>query len=454
MHLAKLVGILTLICISIETFAQENNGKVLDKIVGIVGDRVVLQSDVNQNLNEYLRENPNQDPEQLKCSVIENILSQHLLCEQAERDSVSVGEEEVEGNLENRLRYFVQQYGSEEKMEQVLGKTMYQLKDDYRRILKDMLLAQRMQSTLIGGVKISPAEVRAFYDKIPTDSLPFYPSQVEVGQLVMAPKAGKLSEDYAKKQLTEIRDEIIAGTSNFETMAGIYSQDPGSKDIGGNLGLVTRDQMVTEFSSAAFRLQNNEISNIVKTEFGYHIIQMVQRQGEKAKLRHILIKPIITSEDIRICKAKLDSVYQQVNTGAISFLEAVTKYSTDKASKNTGGIISNANTGGTLLSIDELEPEVALAVSKLKPGSYSEPTTYKDVSTGDELCRFIYLKNISEPHKANLKEDYSKIMQVALAEKQNTYLSAWVNSHVDKFFIKLEPEYNICDNLSKWTSRR
>jgi peptidyl-prolyl cis-trans isomerase SurA len=450
MHIVKTVGIIALFCLTTNLQAQENEGKVIDKIVAIVGDRIVLQSDVNQSINEYLRANPGEDSDTLKCSMIENIMSQHLLCEQAERDSVTVGEEEVEGNLENRLRYFVQQYGSEEKMEEVLGKTMYQLKDDYRKILKDMLLAQRMQSSLITNVKISPAEVRAFYEKIPKDSLPFYPAQLEVGQLVMAPIPGKESEAYAKKQLLEIREEIVSGKSSFETMAGIYSQDPGTKDIGGDLGLVTRDAMVTEFSSAAFRLQNNEISNIVKTEFGYHIIQMVQRQGEKAKLRHILLKPIITSEDINVCKAKIDSVHAEVMAGRLSFNTAVGKFSADKASKSTGGIITNQNSGSSQLSTDELEPGVAMAVADMKPGTYSSTSVYKDLATGDDLCRFIYLKNISEPHIANMKEDYGKIMQVALAEKQNRYLSTWVSSHLDKFYIKLEPEFAACENLKKW----
>ncbi len=424
MGLIKIVGALGILFSVNTCFAQNEKGKIIDKIVAVIGDRVVLQSDVKQSLDEYIRANPEQDPDTLNCTVLENIMSQHLLCEQADRDSVIVSDEEVEGNLENRLRYFVQQYGSEEKMEQVLGKTMYQLKDDYRRILKDMLLAQRMQSGLITNIKITPAEVRAFYEKIPTDSLPFYPAQLEVGQLVMAPVAGKESENYAKKQLNEIREEIISGKSNFETMAGIYSQDPGSKDLGGDLGLVTRDQMVTEFSSAAFRLQNNEISNLVKTEYGYHLIQMVQRQGEKARLRHILIKPITTSEDLQLCKQRIDSVYKAVTEGKISFNEAVGKYSSDKASKNTGGIITNQNSGSSQLSTDELEPLVAIAVANLKPGQFSEPSTYKDVNTGDELCRFIFLKNISEPHKANMKEDYGKIMQVALAEKQNKFLAS------------------------------
>lgn len=256
-----------------------------------------------------------------------------------------------------------------------------------------------------------------------------------------------------KKQLKEIRDEIISGQSTFETMAGIYSQDPGTKDLGGDLGLVTRDQMVTEFSSAAFRLQNKEISNIVKTEYGYHIIQMVQRQGEKARLKHILIKPIITSEDIKLCKQKIDSVRTEIVNGKLSFNTAVGQFSSDKVSKNTGGIITNINTGTSQLSMDELEPGVAIEVSKLKPGEYSEAVEYKDLNTGDELLRFIYLKNISEPHKANLKEDYGQIMQVALAEKQNKHLSNWIKEHTNKFYVRIEPEYTNCQTLNKWVKQ-
>lgn len=428
--------------------AHAQNKKNLDKIVAIVGEHVILQSDINQTLAEYKAQNPDIS-DTASCGILESLLSQDLLCEQAGRDSVSINEDEVEGNLENRIRYFINAYGTEERMTEVTGKTVYQLKDDYRRILRDQLLAQRMQSSVMSGVRITPAEVRAFYDKIPVDSLPLYPSMVEVGQIVIAPTPSPEVEEYAKQQLEDTRQQIVSGKMDFATAAGLISQD-GSRDNGGNLGIMSREDLVPEFSSAAFKLQNGEMSNIVKSRYGYHLIKMILRKGEKAEIAHILIKPQITSIDIAACKTKMDSIKNLIATGKMTFVEAVAKFSKDDGTKNTGGMFSNNSTGSSFIGLDELEPDVALAVGKMKSTEISEPLVYSDMRTGDKLCRVVYLKNISEPHKANMKDDYSKIMQVALAEKQTKLMGTWVNDHISNFFIFITNEYKECSNIKKW----
>jgi peptidyl-prolyl cis-trans isomerase SurA len=420
----------------------------IDRIVGIVGDHVILQSDVNQMYMEYVQQDPNIS-DTIVCSIMQNLLSRDLLCEQAERDSVTVADEEVEGNLDNRVRYFVQQYGSEERMEQVIGKSLVQIKDEYRRLFKDQLLSQRMQSQVIANVKVSPTEVRTFFDKIPKDSLPMYPSMVEVGQIVLTPVANKEVEAYAREQLEDTREQIVSGKMDFETAAGIISED-GSKDQGGDLGKVTRDQMVPEFTSAAFRLQNGEISPVIRTRFGFHIIQMVQRLGENARLRHILIKPKITTSDLTVTSTKADSILQLIQSKKISYVDAVAKFSSDDATKNSGGMFTNQSTGSSLVNIDELEPDVALQIGKMKPGEYSAPQIFTDLRTGDRLVRIIYLKNITEPHVANLREDYAKIQEAALIEKQNKFLQVWLGERIAQFYIYVHPDYILCDSLSDW----
>lgn len=428
--------------------AQNEN---LDKIAAIVGDKIILKSEIEAGFADYKRENPEID-DSVKCKLLEDYLSQKILVEQADRDSIIISDEEIEGALENRIRYFVSMYGSEEKLEEMAGKTVYQLKDDYRPLFKDQLTAQRMQQTIMSNVKITPQEVKVFYDKIPKDSLPFYPSMVEVGQIVFKPDINKEVEDYAIQKLEGIRQEIVSGKSTFDVMAGVYSEDPGSKDNGGDLGIQGRDDYVPEFSAAAFKLQNGEISNIVKTKFGFHIVQMVNRQGEKAKLRHILIKPLITNDMVRVATKKADSVRANLVSGKMLFSEAVGKYTFDDFTKNTGGMFANPQTAGTLIQIEDLEPSVALIINDLKVGEFSQPVSYTDQNSGDKLVRIIYLKNRTEPHKANLNDDYNKIQQVAFAEKQNDYLFKWINDRISTFYIMIDDEYQTCSNIAKWNS--
>ena len=429
--------------------AQENN---LDKIVAIVGDKIILKSEIENAFEDYKREDPSID-DTFKCHILEQSLLQKVLLEQASLDSISVSDEEIEGALNNRIRYFVSMYGSEEKLEEMAGKTVYQIKDEFRPMFKDKLLADRTQNQVMSSVKITPQEVKAFYDKIPKDSLPFYPSMVEVGEIVFKPKPNKEVEDYALEQIQQVRKEIINGSLSFESAAGMYSEDPGSKDNGGDLGIMSRDELDPEFAAAAFKLQNGEISDIVKSSFGFHIIQMINRQGEKAKLRHILKKPLVTNDMVKKTIEKADSVRANLISGKFVFTEAVNKYSDDGNTKYTGGMFSDPQTGATLFVTESLDASVALAVNDMKVGEYSKPMEYVDERSGDRLVRIIYLKKRTEPHKANLQEDYYKIQQAAFAEKQTEYLMNWLETKIPVFYIKIDDEYNSCPNISKWRNK-
>ena len=343
----KMILLAVLFSLSYPVLGQQS----ADKIIGVVGKRIILQSELEIELLQARQQNPNLG-ENVKCDMLQRMVLQKMLLEQAERDSVMVNDEDVEGQIDNRVRYFVQLYGSKEKLEQMSGKTIYQIKEENRELIRDQMVSEKLQGTIMENVKISPAEVAVFYKKIPVDSLPFFPATVEVGQIVIDPPVSKEMNDYAYQRLEGIRKQISDGTISFEHAAEINSDDPGSRDNGGRYDGITRNgSWAPEFVAAAFKLQNGEISPIIKTKFGYHIIQMIQRRGDEADIRHILIKPEITSADIQTALTRLDSIRQILVEGKITFPEAVGKYSTDEAAKRTGGMIADPNTGNTDLDL-------------------------------------------------------------------------------------------------------
>jgi peptidyl-prolyl cis-trans isomerase SurA len=421
--------------------------QVADKIVGVVGNKIILQSDINQQFLGEKQNNPNL-PDSAKCTILYTMLAQQILVEQAGRDSVIVTNEEVESNLDNRLRSWIQDAGGKDRLEEASGRTIYQLKDDYRDFFKDKLTAERMQAQIMQNVKITPQEVEAFFNKIPKDSLPPFPASVVVGQIVVKPKIDPEIEQLAKEKLEGIRKEIVDNGKSFATMAGIYGMD-GTKDMGGEMD-INRKEFDPQFVSAAYRLQPGEISPVIKTKFGFHIIQMIRRMGEEAKVRHIVIVPEITNVDLQKTLKSLDSVRSDLVSGKLTFPEAVGKYSTDDQSKMTGGMVYD-QAGGTSLGIDQLDPEMARAVGEMKIGEYSQPQIYTDNPyTKTRACRILYLKGRTDPHILNMKDDYGKIQQKALEFKQNDFMNKWIAERISTYYIKIDPEYKSCVELKGW----
>lgn len=446
--IARYLMVFGLVILSVSSFAQQT----LDKVVAVVGrNKIILRSEVQMRLSQILQQETVPYDDSMECDILQQMILEKLLVEQAVRDSVIVSEEEVEANLENRVRYFISLYGSKEKLEQASGKTIYQMKEENRETIRENMMAERIQGQILQDIKITPAEVTAFFNNIPVDSLPFFPAMVEMGQIVIEPGVSPELDQYARKKLEDIRKQIVDDGKNFEVMAGIYSQDPGSRDNGGDIGLVGRTDVVPEFAAAAFRLKNGEVSPIVKTKFGYHIIQMIARQGEQAHLRHILIKPERTSVDFNKALNKLDSVRSQLIAGTITFQEAVGKYATDDMSKRTGGMIVDQNTGSSQLEIDKLDPQLALMVDTLKPGMYSQPQIF-DQGGGDKATRIVYMKNITTPHKANLKDDYNRIQETALQQKRAKKMETWLAEKSPSYYIKIDPAYMRCNSLQMWSN--
>jgi peptidyl-prolyl cis-trans isomerase SurA len=442
LHLSILFSLIAFL-----SFAQPK--KVLaDKIVATVGDKIVLKSDIENNLIDMQRQGIS-IPDNANCIIMEQALGIKALVLQAEKDSLPVSDEEVEAEIDNRLRYFIAQYGSKEAVEQIAGKTIYQLKEDFKQQIREQKLAQAMRNKIIEDVKITPAEVKVFYEAIPKDSLTYYETELEVGQIIIYPKATKELENYAIDQLKEYKAQVESGSKKFETLASLYSDDPGSKQNGGKYEINRNEkQWDPIFLSKVFTLKEGQISNVFKTRFGYHIIQMVSRSGDDAVIRHILKIPQVTSIEIKTAKDKLDSIRSRLIAGTIRFPEAVSKYSDDETSKFTGGRIP-AKDGSTFLSIDQLDKDIVVMLKDLTLGQYSQPTEFAD-ERGRKGVRIIQLISKTEPHRENLKDDYNKVSQRALEEKKNNVLDKWFTQRIPTYYINVSDEFKDCPELQKW----
>jgi peptidyl-prolyl cis-trans isomerase SurA len=427
-------------------FAQKK--VVADKIIATVGDKIVLKSEIDNSIVDMQRQNIEM-PENVRCLLVEQALGVKALVLQAERDSLPVSDEEIEAEIDNKIRYFINQYGSKDVVEQIAGKTIYQLKEDFKQTFREQKLAQSMRNKIVDDVKITPSEVKTYFETIPTDSLPYYESEVEVGQVVVYPKPSRDLETYAIDQLKEYKQQVESGAKKFETLASLYTDDPGSKETGGKYDINRNEkQWDPTFIAKAFSLKEGQISNVFKTKFGYHIIQMISRAGDDASIRHILKIPQVSSIEVNDAIRKLDSVRSKLIAGTIKFGEAVAKYSDDESSKFTGGRIPGPQ-GGTFLTIDQLDKDLVLKLKDLKVGEFSQPYEYTD-ERGKKGVRIVQLMTRTEPHRENLKDDYNKIAQRALEEKKNATLEQWFYKNIPTFYINVDTDYKVCPEMKKW----
>jgi peptidyl-prolyl cis-trans isomerase SurA len=438
------------ICGFAKNFAQTQR-IVADKIIAKVGDKIILKSDIDNAINDYKRQAADvQLPPNPECSFLEGQLVQKTLVLQAQKDSLVITDDEIDALLDNRIRFFINEYGSQEVLEQIAGKTVYQLKEDLRQPFVERQLADKMQSKILENVKITPVEVKAFYDKIPKDSLPFFESELEIAQIVIYPKANKDIQVYITNQLNDLKRQVESGQKRFADLAKIYSQDPGSKENGGQYSLNRNDKIWDPvFLAAAFKLKEGQVSPVIQTKFGLHIIQMVSRAGDDAVIRHILIIPSVTNAEINDAKQKMDSIRSGIIAGTISFNEAVQKYSEDDATKyNAGRIVSPVN-GSSSITIDQLDKDIVPKLKDIKVGDITQPFSYTD-ERGKTAVRIVYLAHKTQPHRENLKDDYDRVAQQALGEKKQQVLETWFKQHVPDFYIDIDPQYKACKNLNFW----
>jgi peptidyl-prolyl cis-trans isomerase SurA len=431
--------------------AAQSKKVVADKIVGQVGDKIILRSDIENSIADLKRQAQGQENVVIPtaCQILEGQLIQKALVLQGQKDSLKISEDDIDAALDNRIRGAIQQYGSKDLLEEIAGKTIYQLKEDFREAFRDQKLAEEMQKKIVGNVKITPNEVRAYYAKIPKDSLPFYESEVEISQVVVIPKANKDVEEYVAKQMLDYKRQVESGKQKFEQLVKLYSEDPGSKDAGGQYTL-NRNEKTWDpaFLSASFRLKEGQISPVVKSKFGLHIIQLVSRSGDEAVVRHILRIPPVTEDEIKETTVKLDSIKKALVTGSLSFNEAVSKFSDDENSKFSAGSVAGPN-GSVFLTIDMLDKDMVVALKNLKPGQYSAPQVYTD-ERSRKAVRLIYLKRRTEPHRENLLDDYNRISQRAIEEKKSAALEKWFKDHIPTYYVSIDKDYAGCDGLNDW----
>ena len=443
----KSVFTLFFVAITFTLFAQTKK-VVADKIIATVGDKIILKSDIDNSIHDMERQNIDIPPN-ANCLLLEQALGLKALVVQAEKDSIPVSDEEVEADIDNQIRYFINQYGSKDIVEQIAGKSIFQLKEDYKQTFREKKLAQGERDKIVADVRITPKEVQEYYEKIPKDSLLFYESQLEVGQIVIYPKPSRDLENYAMDQLKEYKKEVEEGSKKFEVLASLYTDDPGSKETGGRYEINRNEkQWDPVFLAKAFSLKDGQISNVFKTKFGYHIIQMVSKNGDDAVIRHILKIPQVSSIEVNLAKEKLDSIRSQLVNGTLEFGEAVAKYSEDDNSKFTGGRIP-ARDGSSFVTIDELDKDLVLMLNDLKVGEFSKPTEFAD-PTGKKGVRIVEILTKTEPHRENLKDDYDKVAGRAIEEKKNEVLDQWFEKHIPTFYINIADDYKNCPEMQKW----
>lgn len=418
---------------------------LVDKVIAKVGSEYILLSDIEEEYAYAKSKNPTLSKD-VKCSVLENMIAQKLIIYQAKIDSVEITDAEVNTQLDYRFESILRQMnGDEAFFEEYYGATVSEMKERYRDDQKQQILAEKMQHKLMGEIEITPKEVEAFYNKIPLDSLPYFKSEMEISEIVMTPKVNPASRQKALDKITDLRNKIIAGTITFEEAASKNSMDPGSALRGGDLGFAKRGVYVPEFEATVFSLKKDEISDVIETEFGFHIIQLLERRGNAVKARHILIKPEITSDDLEKTKLKLDTIRSKILADSTTFAAAVKKYSLKSLpSYANGGRVKNYNSNNTFFAADDLDPDTYFAVYSLKPGEIAKPILYA-MPDGQKAYRLLQLNSISKPHRANLKEDYDKIANFAKESKKHEYFLKWLQEKRKETYIHIDPLFKDCN---------
>ena len=439
-----------ILCFALSVFTASGQKKSLDKVAAVVGSSIILNSDIEREYDNYLAQG-NQPNQTIKCQVLQQLLTQKLLAQQAIIDSVIVKEDELDNEVDKRMRYFVQRAGGQEKLESFLGKSTIQYKDEIRPDIREQLTAQRMQQKITEKVSVTPQDVKNYFNAIPKDSLPSINKEVEIAQIVFNPKLSKEEKQFYREKAEGLRDRIKKG-EDFATLATLYSQDPGSAPAGGDLGFADRSTFVKEFAAMAFKLKAGEISPVFETDFGFHFLQVIERRGEQVHVRHILIVPEITQASLDRAKTKADSIYTTIKKMKVDFSSAASFYSDDNETKYNGGMMLNAEdvqNRSTFIPTDKLDPQIALVVDTMKVGSTVPPALFT-AQNNKKSYKILYLKSKTDAHKANLTQDFPRLKDAASESKISRTVSEWFEKRRKETYINIDAEYQTCDQLKSW----
>ena len=423
---------------------------VIDKVVAVVGKNIVKLSDVeNSFVSVRMRQGYNNSLEN-RCNILESVMISKLMAHKGELDSTEVTDEEIASNVQNYLKYYERQYGSREGIRQATGYTYDEMKDLLTKMIRQQWLVQRVQADLTSNVKITPHEVSEYFKSIPQDSIPTIEETFEIAEIVRKPVVSEDERERVRLELNKMRERIISGESSFSMIATLYSEDPGSAKKGGELGFFTRGDMVSEFETAAFSLKPGEVSPVIETQYGFHILQLIERRGNTLNGRHILMIPKVSSEDLLRNRILLDSIAQEIRLGHITFAEAAKQYS-DNSNKIQGGVVTHPSRGGNKFTIDELKQLYSgINFSQMNAGEVSNATAMKTEENHDAY-RIVTVTRRNPEHKANLTDDYDRIYYAALESAKQERILSWAQKTIKNTYIHIDDEFKDCNFRLKWT---
>ena len=425
--------------VTIQLFSQQEI--VIDQVVAVVGGDKVLSSEIEEQAMQMKLQGYS-GSKNMKCDVLEEILAGKLLVDQAKIDSIEISSTQVDSEIDRRINYFIQNIGSVEEVEKYFTKSMNDIKEDLRKVIGEQMLIQRMQTEIVKNVFVTPTEVKKFYEAADKDTLPLQDDQMIMRQIVIYPQADEQAKIEVRKKLLALRERIVNG-EKFSTLAILYSEDPGSARKGGELGYSTAKEYVKPFADAAFALKEGQVSQIIETEFGFHIIQMIDRKGDRVNLRHILMKPKITPEMIANVKSKLDSIATLIKNDSLTFEQAAMKFSEDKETFVNGGLMINPYTRSSKFSKEHLSPEEFYIIKNLETNVISQPFEAKQKNK--VAYKIIEIVRRIPSHRANFVEDYDLIVNISENKKKQEELEKWIDKKREKTYIKIEEPFNQCE---------
>ena len=423
---------------NVATYAQDN---VVDEVVWVVGDEAILKSDVEEARMDALYNGRRFEGDPY-CVIPEEIAVQKLFLHQAKLDSIEVSEAEIIQRVDMMTNMYIQQIGSREKMEEYFNKTSTQIRETLRDNARDGLTVQKMQQKLVGEIKVTPAEVRRYFKDLPQDSIPYIPTQVEVQIITLQPKIPISEIEDVKKTLRDYTDRVTKGEIDFSTLARLYSEDKASAIKGGECGFMGRGMMDPAYANVAFSLQDpKKVSKIVESEFGFHIIQLIEKRGDRVNTRHILLRPKVSEKELTEACARLDSIADDIRNNKFSFEEAASVLSQDKDTRNNHGLLPNPNTNTSRFEMQELPPEIAKVVDKMKVGEISEAFTMIPQKTGKEECVIVKLKSRTTGHKATIADDYQNLKEIVLEKRRDEVLDKWIREKQKHTYVRIKDNW-------------
>ena len=423
---------------------------VIDEVAWVVGDEAIFRSDVEEQYTQLRQEGalPAGDP---YCLIPEQLAVEKLFLHQAKLDTIVPPESQVQAMVDRRMNFFIANLGSKEKVEEYFNKPLPALREQLLEITRNAYTIEQVQSNLTKNLKSTPRDIRRYFEALPADSVPFVPTQVEVQIITANPVIPRQEVEDVKAKLREIADRVNKGEAEFSTMAIMYSED-GSAMQGGELGFHGKADFVPEFSNVAFNLSDpKKVSRIVETEYGFHIIQLIEKRGEQVNVRHILMRPKVGTQELTAALTRLDSIGGDIKSKKFTFEEAARYLSQDKDSKNNNGVMMNQQTGSSRFEMRELPPEIAAKNETMQPGEISEAFIMKDERKNQDVAVMVKLKDRIPAHKANLSDDFNLAKQMYEASQREQVIRQWIEKKIKETYVRIEDGWEGCDyKYSGW----